>query len=36
MAPDPWGHPGQVPYVTVWQDLVENPPKVKTFRSQTS
>ena len=27
MAPDPWGHPVQVPYVTVWQDLVENPPK---------
>ena len=27
MAPDPWGHPDQVPYVTVWQDLVENPPK---------
>ena len=27
MAPDPWGHPGQVPYVMVWQDLVENPPK---------
>ena len=27
MAPDPWGHPDQVPYVSVWQDLVENPPK---------
>ena len=27
MAPDPWGHPGQVPYVMVWQDLVENLPK---------
>ena len=27
MAPDPWGHPDQVPYVMVWQDLVENPPK---------
>ena len=27
MAPDPWGHPGQVPYVMVWQDLVEDPPK---------
>ena len=27
MAPDPWGHPGQVPHVMVWQDLVENPPK---------
>ena len=34
MAPDPWGHPGQVPYVMVWQDLVENPPK--WFHSQTS
>ena len=27
MAPDPWGHPSQVPYVMVWQDLVENPCK---------
>ena len=27
MAPDPWGHLGQVPYVMVWQDLMENPPK---------
>ena len=27
MAPDPWGHLFQVPYVMVWQDLVENPPK---------
>ena len=27
MAPDPWGHLGQVPYVMVWQDLLENPPK---------
>ena len=27
MAPDPWGHLDQVPYVMVWQDLVENPPK---------
>ena len=27
MAPDPGGHPDQVPYVMVWQDLVENPPK---------
>ena len=27
MAPDPWGHPSQVPYVMVWQDLVEDPPK---------
>ena len=36
MAPDPWGHPGQVPYVIVWQDLVENLPKFKTFCSQTS
>ena len=37
-APHPWGHPDQVPYVMVWQDLVENPPKwlVKTFSSQTS
>ena len=27
MAPDPWGHPGQVPYIMVWQDLIEDPPK---------
>ena len=27
MALDPWGHPDQVPYVTVWQDLVEDPPE---------
>ena len=27
MAPDPWGHPEQVPCVMVWQDLVEDPPK---------
>ena len=27
MAPDPWGILGQVPYVMVWQDLVENLPK---------
>ena len=27
MAPVPWGHPDQVPYVMVWQDLVENLPK---------
>ena len=27
MAPDPWGYLGQVPYVMVWQDLVEDPPK---------
>ena len=26
MAPDPWGRPGQVPYVMVWQDLVEDSP----------
>ena len=25
MAPDPWGHPSQVPYVMVWQDLIEDP-----------
>ena len=32
MAPDPWGHPDQVPYVMVWQDLLENPPKwLKAF-----
>ena len=32
MAPDPWGHPDQVPYVMVWQDLVENLPKwLKSF-----
>ena len=27
MAPDPWGHSSQVPYVMVWQDLIEDPPK---------
>ena len=27
MAPEPWGHLDQVPYVMVWQDLVENPLK---------
>ena len=27
MASDPWGHLGQVPYVMVWWDLVENLPK---------
>ena len=27
MAPNPGGHPDQGPYVIVWQDLVENPPK---------
>ena len=27
VAPDPWGHPDQVLYVMVWQDLVENLPK---------
>ena len=27
MAPDPGGHPDQVLYVMVWQDLVENLPK---------
>ena len=27
MAPDPWGHPDQVSYIMVWQDLVENLPK---------
>ena len=27
MAPDPWGHPSQVPHVMVWQDLIEDPPK---------
>ena len=36
MPPDPWGHPGQVPYVMVWQDLVENPPKwLKPFVHKT-
>ena len=24
---DPWGHPDQVSYVMVWQDLVEDLPK---------
>ena len=27
MAPNPRGHLGQVLYVMVWEDLVENPPK---------
>ena len=27
MAPDPWGHPDQVPYAMVCQDLVEDPSK---------
>ena len=27
LAPDPWGHPSQVPYVAVWQDLIEDPPE---------
>ena len=27
MALDPWGHLDQVPYVMVWQDLVEDPPE---------
>ena len=27
MALDPWGHLDQVPYVMVWQDLVEDPPR---------
>ena len=31
MAPDPWGHPSQVPYVMVWQDLIEDPPKWLKF-----
>ena len=35
MAPDPWGHLDQVPYVMVWQDLVKNPPKwLKPFVSK--
>ena len=25
MAPDPWGHPSQVAYVMVWQDLIKDP-----------
>ena len=28
MAPDPWGHPSQVPYVMVWQGLIEDPPEL--------
>ncbi|XP_070314438.1 uncharacterized protein [Odocoileus virginianus] len=37
MAPDPWGHPDQVPYIVVWQDLVENPPNwLKPFVHRTS
>ena len=32
LAPDAWGHPSQVPYVMVWQDLIEDPPKwLKSF-----
>ena len=27
MAPDPWGHSRQVPYVMVWQDLIEDLPE---------
>ena len=27
MAPYPWGHPSQVPYVMVWQDLIEDLPE---------
>ena len=27
MAPDLWGNLSQVPYVMVWQDLIEDPPK---------
>ena len=27
MALHPWGHSDQVPYVMVWQDLVEDPPE---------
>ena len=27
MAPDPWGHLSQVPYVMVWQDLIEDLPE---------
>ena len=27
MAPDPWGHPSQVPYVMVWQDVTEDLPE---------
>ena len=27
MAPDPWGHPSQVPYVMVWQGLIEDLPE---------
>ena len=27
MAPNPWGHLDQVPYVMVWRDLVKNLPK---------
>ena len=27
LAPDPWGHPSQVPYDMVWQDLIEDPPE---------
>ena len=26
MAPDPWGHPDQAPYILVWENLVEDPP----------
>ncbi|XP_045636765.1 uncharacterized protein LOC123781347 [Ursus americanus] len=34
--PNPHGHPDQQPYITVWQDLVQNPPPwVKPWLSQT-
>ena len=26
MAPDPWGHQDQAPYILVWENLVEDPP----------
>ena len=32
MAPDPWGHPSQIPYVMVWQDLIKDlPESLKPF-----
>lgn len=34
LAPDPYGHPDQTPYILVWQDLVESPPAwLKPFTS---
>ena len=37
MAPGPWGHLDQVPYIMVWQDLVQDPPEwLKPFVQRPS